>query len=839
MASAGGKSKTHRRSLSHPVDATIPTIELPKPKLDLHLQPIKLSSACHDSPMFRKALLKEEEYATEFGAHLKNFTKSLRTAHGAGNQHSMAISGVTTEAQLLFRRANAPEGGFTEADWEMQFQRFIQTIQLGENLRTDFLRQYEEMGIKPLEALQDDISAMKESSRKWQRVSGLADACAIKVAGLKKNSNKLDESEAELADLKKQTEAAAIELGTNLNTLSAKRRLATLDSMCRWVELQKSFIDEYQTLLKDVMPELQSARNQIKSHMDEIPHAVKRIPQLVMQEACVTGYLQGYLYRKTKMNFTRRSYFVLDNGVLSCYENLDSADPKWKLDMLTCTVKPSSEATRNFCFEVISPTKSRTLQADSQETMQRWILAIQEAISAQLDKQRIGKPGRRGSGASAQKSNFEASDELAKREAAIRSLYEADEANRKCADCSDANPTWISLNLGILICLECSGIHRSMGTHISKVRSLTLDSLSQETKSYIMALGNKRVNEIFGPDILTAIPTSFGERLHPHSTRKDREAWIKAKYAEKIFVETYRGANLQLDFVAAIRQQDLARCLLLYIQGANLNYKYESDQGRQPLHYAADGDNALILLLLLQNGAQVNVKDSQGLTPLHLAASGHVACAALLCRMRAKVDVTDALGRTPLSIALESQNADVITLLRLAKLAREGGGMDEKSFAEALDSFTADIHKTRYKTSLLVSSEPGLSVHSEHSERSERSQLSLTSSTGAATSSGYSSSNSSSLDGSPVITSNTSGDRHGSSSKKQKAQPMAIPSSTTTSSSSHHTASTSTSTSHSPSSSTLTVPSTPPTSSSPDTISASPSSKSSFSFLSKLDTKRR
>ena len=34
-------------------------------------------------------------------------------------EHSMAISGVTTEAQLLFRRANAPGGGFTEADWGM------------------------------------------------------------------------------------------------------------------------------------------------------------------------------------------------------------------------------------------------------------------------------------------------------------------------------------------------------------------------------------------------------------------------------------------------------------------------------------------------------------------------------------------------------------------------------------------------------------------------------------------------------------------------------------------------------------------------------------------------
>lgn len=673
--------------------------------------------------------------------------------------------------------------------------------------------------------MQDDISAIKESKTKWQRVSSLADASAIKVAGLKKNSNRLDESEAELADLKKQTEAAALELGTNLNTFSAKRRLAILDSMCRWLELQKTYLDEYQSLIKDCLPELALARSEIKAYTEEIPNAVKRIPSLVLKDTSISGYLQGYLYRKTKMNFTRKSYFVLENGVLSCYENLDSAEPKWKLDMLTCTVKPSSEATRNFVFDIISPTKCRTLQADSQETMQKWITAIQEAISSQLDKQRIGKPGRRGSNATALKSSADASAEVSKREAVIQSLYEAEEQNRKCADCSEANPTWISINLGILICLECSGIHRSMGTHISKVRSLTLDSLPHETKSFIMALGNRKSNEIFGPDVLTAIPNCFGERLHPLSTRKDREAWIKAKYAEKIFVETYRGQNIQLDFVAAIRQHDLPRCVLLYSQGANLNFKYEMNHNRQPLHYAADGDNPLVLHFLLQNGASVNAKDANGLTPLHIAASGHVTCAAMLCKMRAKVEVTDSHGKTPLDYAMEAQNADVITLLRLAKLSRESGNEnDEKSFSDALDAFMLDLQKSTKHRPLNGSgsiSANGLAGTGQSANQDSASSVSDSSSG----------------------SNNPSSKKQKHSSSNASAQPIAIPAhshhhSHSHSHHSHHSTpspSLSPLNSHSPNTQ-LSV------SASPDALSPSPvtsTSKSSFSFLSKLDTKRR
>ena len=56
-------------------------------------------------------------------------------------------------------------------------------------------------------------------------------------------------------------------------------------------------------------------------------------------------------------------------------------------------------------------------------------------------------------------------------------------ANKKCADCKARGPRWVSTNLGCFICIRCSGIHRNLGTHISKVRSTTLDRWTIEQVS--------------------------------------------------------------------------------------------------------------------------------------------------------------------------------------------------------------------------------------------------------------------------------------------------------------------------------------------------------------------
>lgn len=105
--------------------------------------------------------------------------------------------------------------------------------------------------------------------------------------------------------------------------------------------------------------------------------------------------------------------------------------------------------------------------------------------------------------------------------------------NAQCCDCRGSDPRWASINLGITLCIECSGVHRSLGVHYSKVRSLTLDAWETENVKVMMELGNAVVNRIY--------ESRIGENceLKPATENCEiavREAWIKAKYVEKRFV---------------------------------------------------------------------------------------------------------------------------------------------------------------------------------------------------------------------------------------------------------------------------------------------------------------
>ncbi|ODV82364.1 ArfGap-domain-containing protein [Suhomyces tanzawaensis NRRL Y-17324] len=68
-------------------------------------------------------------------------------------------------------------------------------------------------------------------------------------------------------------------------------------------------------------------------------------------------------------------------------------------------------------------------------------------------------------------------------------------ANKSCSDCKTAkNPRWASWNLGCFVCIRCSGIHRSMGTHISKVKSVDLDAWTDEQVELMIKWGNEKCN---------------------------------------------------------------------------------------------------------------------------------------------------------------------------------------------------------------------------------------------------------------------------------------------------------------------------------------------------------
>ncbi|KAF8151952.1 hypothetical protein K438DRAFT_1921904 [Mycena galopus ATCC 62051] len=75
----------------------------------------------------------------------------------------------------------------------------------------------------------------------------------------------------------------------------------------------------------------------------------------------------------------------------------------------------------------------------------------------------------------------------------LRELVKRPE-NKLCADCKRNDPRWASWNLGVFLCIRCSGIHRGMGTHISKVKSVDLDVWTPEQMESIQKWGNRLAN---------------------------------------------------------------------------------------------------------------------------------------------------------------------------------------------------------------------------------------------------------------------------------------------------------------------------------------------------------
>ncbi|CAH8553277.1 unnamed protein product [Heterobilharzia americana] len=101
--------------------------------------------------------------------------------------------------------------------------------------------------------------------------------------------------------------------------------------------------------------------------------------------------------------------------------------------------------------------------------------------------------------------------------------------NRCCADCAVGDARWASINLGVTLCTLCAAVHRSLGVHISKVRSLTLDNWQPELLHVMLNLGNKFVNEIVEANRPHHSVPEF-PRLSTNTPFEQRKVWIEAKW---------------------------------------------------------------------------------------------------------------------------------------------------------------------------------------------------------------------------------------------------------------------------------------------------------------------
>ncbi|XP_059904274.1 stromal membrane-associated protein 1-like [Gadus macrocephalus] len=97
--------------------------------------------------------------------------------------------------------------------------------------------------------------------------------------------------------------------------------------------------------------------------------------------------------------------------------------------------------------------------------------------------------------------------------------------NKYCADCEAKGPRWASWNLGVFICIRCAGIHRNLGVHISRVKSVNLDQWTSEQIQSIQDMGNTRARKRYEANL----PESFRRP----QTDQAVEFFIRDKYEKK------------------------------------------------------------------------------------------------------------------------------------------------------------------------------------------------------------------------------------------------------------------------------------------------------------------
>ncbi|PWY78312.1 ArfGap-domain-containing protein [Aspergillus heteromorphus CBS 117.55] len=116
--------------------------------------------------------------------------------------------------------------------------------------------------------------------------------------------------------------------------------------------------------------------------------------------------------------------------------------------------------------------------------------------------------------------------QAAQNQQVIKSLLKLDQ-NKTCADCKrNKHPRWASWNLGIFICIRCSGIHRGMGTHISRVKSVDLDSWTDEQLQSVVRWGNGRANKYWEAKLAAGHVPSEAKIENFIRTKYESKRWV-------------------------------------------------------------------------------------------------------------------------------------------------------------------------------------------------------------------------------------------------------------------------------------------------------------------------
>ncbi|XP_043919135.1 arf-GAP with coiled-coil, ANK repeat and PH domain-containing protein 3 isoform X2 [Protopterus annectens] len=509
-----------------------------------------------DSPRFRAAIDEVEADVVEIEAKLDKLVKQCSGMIEAGRAYIAAnkhfVSGIRDLSQQCKKEEMISEC----------LHKFGESLQEMINYHTILFDQAQRSVRQQLHNfIKEDVRKFKETKKQFDKVREDMDIALVKNAQAQRHKpHEVEEATGTLNITRKCFRHLSLDYVLQINVLQAKKKFEILDAMLSFMHAQYTFFHQGYSLLNELNPYMKKLAEELDQLV--IDSAVEKREMehkhaLIQQRTLMQDFsyddpktefnidapngvvMEGYLFKRASNAFKtwNRRWFSIQNSQLVYQKKLKDALTVVVEDLRLCSVKPCEDIERRFCFEVVSPTKSCMLQADSEKLRQAWIQAVQASIASAFrespDSYYSEKLDRTASPSTSSIDSATDSRERSIKGESILPRIQGISGNDQCCDCGQSDPRWASINLGIILCIECSGIHRSLGVQCSKVRSLTLDSWEPELLKLMCELGNNTINQIYEArceELGLKKPTAT-------SSRQEKEAWIKAKYVEKKFLK--------------------------------------------------------------------------------------------------------------------------------------------------------------------------------------------------------------------------------------------------------------------------------------------------------------
>nr|XP_015216706.1 PREDICTED: arf-GAP with coiled-coil, ANK repeat and PH domain-containing protein 2 isoform X2 [Lepisosteus oculatus] len=545
-----------------------------------------------DSPRFRAAIEEVEGDVCELESKLDKLVKLCIGMIDAGKAYNTAnkqfVNGIRELAQQSAK----------DVVIESSLSKFAESLQEMINYHTILFDQAQRSLKSQLQMfVKEDIRKFKDAKKQFDKVSEDKEGALVKNAQAARNKqHEVEEATNILTATRKCFRHIALDYVLQINVLQSKRRSEILKSMLSFMYAHLTFFHQGYDLFSELHPLMKELGGQLdqlvvdaakeKRDMEQKHSTIQQKAALQVAESdslpdvrCFCAWsstadfsnddtkleynvdadngiaMEGYLFKRASNAFKtwNRRWFSIQNNQLVYQKKFKDNPTVVVEDLRLCTVKHCEDIERRFCFEVVSPTKSCMMQADSEKLRQAWIKAVQNSIATAFrekgeDAEKLDRKSSTSTGSL--DSGSEPKEKSLKGESALQRVL-AIPGNAVCCDCGLADPRWASINLGITLCIDCSGIHRSLGVHFSKVRSLTLDTWEPELLKLMCELGNSVINRIY-----EARRVELGARKpQPGDPRHEIEAYIRAKYVEKRFVRKPTAAEQRSKVIALSKQE--------------------------------------------------------------------------------------------------------------------------------------------------------------------------------------------------------------------------------------------------------------------------------------------